>query len=72
LSTAAIIEGVRGSSPDSGASVHFDQAWFDRLALEALLVDGNIVRYRARWQEGARSWLIAVPTDLPSDAVLRR
>ncbi|MFM0074498.1 AAA family ATPase [Paraburkholderia sediminicola] len=72
MSTAAIIEGVRGSSPDSGVSVHFDQAWFDRLALEALLVDGNIVRYRARWQEGARSWLIAVPTDLPSDAVLRR
>lgn len=72
MGAGAFIESVRGSSPDSGVTVHFDQEWFDRLALEALLVDGNIVRYRARSQDAAQSWLIAVPTDLPSEAVLRR
>lgn len=72
MSTGVFIEGVRRSSQESGVSAHFDQDWFDRLALEALLVDGNIVRYRARSQDAAQSWLIAVPTDLPSEAVLRR
>lgn len=72
MSAGAFTENVRGSSPDSGVNAHFHQEWFDRLALEALLVDGNIVRYRARSQHAAQSWLIAVPTDLPSESVLRR
>ncbi|OAJ54888.1 hypothetical protein A6V36_08605 [Paraburkholderia ginsengiterrae] len=72
MSGGAFIEGGQGVSPDLGATMHFDQAWFDRLSLEALLVDGNIVRYRARSQDTTQSWLIAVPTDLPSEAVLRR
>ncbi|RKE35724.1 putative ATPase [Paraburkholderia sp. BL23I1N1] len=72
MSTGTCIEGGRGSSPDFGVTVRFDQDWFDQLVLEALLVDGNIVRYRARSQDAAQSWLIAVPTDLPSEAVFRR
>jgi predicted ATPase/signal transduction histidine kinase len=72
VSTEAFIEGLRGSSQDAGATVHFDQVWFDQLVLEALLVDGNIVRYRARLPDGAQSWLVAVPTDVPTEAVFRR
>ncbi|MGF6933504.1 putative ATPase/signal transduction histidine kinase [Paraburkholderia sp. UCT70] len=72
MSTEAFIEGFRGASPEASATVHFDQIWFDQLVLEALLVDGNIVRYRARTPDGAQSWVVAVPTDLPSEAVFRR
>ena len=72
MSTEAIIEGARGTATDSGTAVHFDQAWFDQLVLEALVADGDIVRYRARAQDGARSWLIAVPADVPSETILRR
>ena len=72
MSTQALFEGFRGSSQDPGVTVHFDQVWFDQLSLEALLVDGNIVRYRARSHDGVQSWLVAVPADAPLDAVSRR
>ncbi|MBB5539912.1 hypothetical protein A8H39_31075 [Paraburkholderia fungorum] len=72
MSTQALVEGFRGSSQDPGVTVHFDQVWFDQLSLEALLVDGNIVRYRARSHDGVQSWLVAVPADAPLDAVSRR
>jgi len=72
LSTEAFADGLRAVSPDAGATAHFDQVWFDQLMLEALLVDGNIVRYRARKRDGAQSWLVAVPADVPSEAVFRR
>ena len=60
MSTQALVEGFRGSSQDPGVTVHFDQVWFDQLSLEALLVDGNIVRYRARSHDGVQSWLVGV------------
>ncbi len=72
MSTEAFADGLRAVSPDAGATAHFDQVWFDQLMLEALLVDGNIVRYRARKRDGAQSWLVAVPADVPSEAVFRR
>jgi len=72
LRTEAFVDGFCAASPDAGTAAHFDQAWFDQLVLEALLVDGNIVRYRARTHVGEQSWLIAVSADLPSEAVLRR
>ena len=72
MSTQALIDGFRGSAPDSGVTVHFDQVWFDQLSREALLVDGEIVRYRARSHDGVQSWLVAVPADVPSEAVSRR
>ncbi|MFM0060890.1 AAA family ATPase [Paraburkholderia phytofirmans] len=72
MSTEAFIEGLDGSSPDAAVTVHFDQVWFDQLSLKALLVDGNIVRYRASSPGGTQSWLIAVPTDVPTEAVFRR
>ncbi|WP_250493958.1 AAA family ATPase [Caballeronia sp. GAWG1-1] len=72
MSTEAFIDGTRKASFGSGIAVHFDQLWFDQLVLEALLVDGEIVRHRARTQDGARSWLVAAPAGPSSDAVLRR
>jgi predicted ATPase/signal transduction histidine kinase len=72
LSTNAVVDGLRAVSPDAGVSVHFDQAWFDELVLEALLVDGDIVRYRARTRVAAHSWLLALPAEAHSVAVLRR
>ncbi|MDE1182143.1 ATP-binding sensor histidine kinase [Paraburkholderia sp.] len=57
---------------DTRANPHFDQSWFDTLVLEALLVDGNIVRYRASTPDGAHAWLIVTATDHPSDTVVRR
>ena len=82
MSTQALVEGFRGSSQDPGVTVHFDQVWFDQLSLEALLVDGNIVRYRARSHDGVQSWLVRTrdqvtftvlgcdETSFPSDAVV--
>ncbi|MGF6574837.1 putative ATPase/signal transduction histidine kinase [Paraburkholderia sp. GAS333] len=72
MSTEAFIEEFRGATSDSEATVQFDQDWFDQLVLDALLVDGNIVRYRARARESAQSWLIAIPADSPSEAAFRR
>ncbi|WP_186308106.1 AAA family ATPase [Paraburkholderia sp. BCC1884] len=72
MSTDAFIDGSRQASQDTAGAVHFDQLWFDQLALEALLVDGDIVRYRAYSQEAKKSWLIAVPGESSSEAVFRR
>jgi hypothetical protein len=72
LSTDAIIESPGPGPGESAVVIHFDQAWFDQLLLEPLLIDGNIVRYRARSSDGLQSWLIAAATDVPSEAVFRR
>ncbi|CAN7727783.1 AAA family ATPase [Paraburkholderia terricola] len=74
MSTDAIIESA-GPGPGPGESavvIHFDQSWFDQLLLEPLLIDGNIVRCRARSSDGLQSWFIAAATDVPSEAVFRR
>ncbi|MGF6767534.1 putative ATPase/signal transduction histidine kinase [Paraburkholderia sp. GAS199] len=72
MSTDALIDSGRKSFPDSNLPPQFDQAWFDELILEALLVDGDIVRYRARSPDHKKSWLIAVSGELQSEAAFRR
>ncbi|WP_250467914.1 hypothetical protein [Caballeronia sp. GAFFF2] len=66
MSTEAFIDGTRKASSGSGIAVHFDQLWFDQLVLEALLVDGEIVRHRARTQDArgpgsSRRLLVLLP-----------